>query len=53
MWSSDNTDVAEVSPTGVVIAAKHHSQGTATITATSEGIQGTATVTVVDGHGGH
>jgi uncharacterized protein YjdB len=52
MWSSDNTDVAEVSPTGVVIAAKHHSQGTATITATSEGIQGTATVTVVDGHGG-
>jgi uncharacterized protein YjdB len=52
-WSSDNTDVAVVSSTGVVMADKHHSQGTATITATSEGIQGTAAVTVVDGHGGH
>jgi trimeric autotransporter adhesin len=51
-WSSDNTHVAVVSSTGVVRAAKHHSQGTATITATSEGIQGTAIVTVVDGHGG-
>jgi uncharacterized protein YjdB len=53
VWSSDNTDVAVVSPTGVVMAAKHHSQGTATITATAEGIQGTATVTVVVGPGGH
>jgi uncharacterized protein YjdB len=52
-WSSDNTDVAVVSSTGVVMAHKHDSQGTATITATSEGIQGTATVTVVDGHKGH
>jgi uncharacterized protein YjdB len=51
-WSSDNTDVAVVSSTGVVMAHKHDSQGTATITATSEGIQGTATVTVVDGNKG-
>ena len=51
MWSSDNTDVAVVSSTGVVRANKHHPQGAATITATSEGIQGAATVTVVDGGG--
>ena len=49
-WSSDNTDVAVVSSTGVVMANDHHSHGTATITATSEGIQGTAAVTVVGRH---
>ncbi|HUQ80387.1 MAG TPA: Ig-like domain-containing protein [Gemmatimonadaceae bacterium] len=42
-WSSSNTNVATVSPAGVVTAV---GPGTATITATSEGRNGTASVTV-------
>jgi len=42
-WSSSQTTVATVSPTGLVTGV---SGGTATITATSEGRTGTATVTV-------
>ena len=42
-WSSSQTTIATVSPTGLVTGV---SGGTATITATSEGRTGTATVTV-------
>jgi trimeric autotransporter adhesin len=42
-WSSSNTAVATVSPSGVVTG---NSAGTATITATAEGKSGTAQVTV-------
>ena len=42
-WSSNRTDVATVSSSGVVAAV---SPGTATITATSEGRGGTATIVV-------
>jgi trimeric autotransporter adhesin len=43
-WSSNNSGVATVSATGVVVAV---SAGTAGITAASEGRSGTATVTVI------
>jgi uncharacterized protein YjdB len=42
-WNSDNPDVAEVDPTGVVTA---NGPGQAIITATYQGVQGDATVTV-------
>jgi uncharacterized protein YjdB len=42
-WTSSNTGVASVAPTGVVTA---NAVGTATITATSEGVSANATVTV-------
>jgi uncharacterized protein YjdB len=42
-WKSNDTTVAKVSTTGVVMGT---GRGTATITATSEGKSGTATVTV-------
>ena len=42
-WSSENTQVATVTQTGVVTAQK---QGETMITATSEGVSGTAKVTV-------
>jgi Tol biopolymer transport system component len=42
-WSSDDGDVAVVSPAGVVTAV---TPGSATITATSEGRSGTAAITV-------
>lgn len=42
-WSSNNTAVATVNPSGVVTAV---AAGTATIAATTEGVRGTATVTV-------
>jgi hypothetical protein len=42
-WSSDNNVVATVSPSGLVTGA---SEGTATVTATSEGINGTSSITV-------
>ena len=47
-WSSSQTTIATVSPTGLVVGV---SGGTATITAMSEGKVGTATVTVAgSGH---
>jgi hypothetical protein len=42
-WSSDNSTIAAVSPTGLVTAV---SQGGTTVRATSEGVTGTSTVTV-------
>ncbi len=42
-WNSDNPDVADVDPAGVVTA---NGPGRATITATYQGVQGDATVTV-------
>lgn len=42
-WSSSNTDVATVTPGGVVTAVDN---GSATITVTAEGVSGTAPVTV-------
>ena len=44
-WATDDAGVASVSATGLVTGA---SEGSATITATSEGIDGTAEVTVSD-----
>lgn len=44
-WSSSNTAVATISPSGVVTAV---AAGTTTITATSEGKSGSATVTVTN-----
>ena len=45
-WSTSDTQVADVSSTGVVAASK---AGTATITASSGGASGTATITVTAG----
>ena len=45
-WSSDNTDVAQVSSTGLVSCWL---DGTATITATADGMTASCTITVVDG----
>lgn len=45
-WKSDNTDVAQVSSTGLVSCWL---DGTATITATADGMTATCTITVVDG----
>src|SRR5437763_1492493 len=44
-WSSSNTSVASVSPTGLVTGVV---AGSATITATSEGKSGTASITVTN-----
>src|SRR5438874_1587686 len=44
-WTSSNTSVATVSPTGLVTGVV---AGSATITATSEGKSGTASITVTD-----
>ena len=47
-WSSSNTDVATVSPGGLVAGVVDGvDDGIATITATSEGIEGTSEVTVL------
>ena len=45
-WASSNTDVAQVSSTGLVSAWM---DGTATITATADGVSASFTITVVDG----
>ncbi len=44
-WSSSNSSIATVSPTGIVTPV---SAGTATISATSEGRSGSATITVAN-----